>query len=116
MRRFVILEHDAGAIHWDFLLDTADDAPLMTWRLAANPLVGPSPIAATRLPDHRRRYLDYEGPLSGDRGSVRRVEQGAAVLLLISEALVRLRLRGERLAGIARIDADGWRFEAEPAG
>lgn len=26
--------------------------------------------------EHRRLYLDYEGPISGDRGSVRRVDAG----------------------------------------
>ena len=31
------------------------------------------PVAAVRLPDHRRRYLTYQGPLSDDRGEVRRV-------------------------------------------
>jgi len=31
-----------------------------------------------QLPDHRRDYLDYEGPISGGRGVVRRVETGEA--------------------------------------
>jgi len=29
-----------------------------------------------RLPDHRQLYLDYQGPISGDRGSVRRLNRG----------------------------------------
>ena len=29
-----------------------------------------------RSPDHRRMYLDYEGEVSGQRGSVRRVDSG----------------------------------------
>ena len=29
-----------------------------------------------RLADHRLDYLEYEGPVSGDRGSVRRVDGG----------------------------------------
>ena len=28
------------------------------------------------LPDHRLAYLDYEGPISGDRGSVTRWDRG----------------------------------------
>jgi hypothetical protein len=29
-----------------------------------------------RLADHRLAYLDYEGPVSGDRGIVRRLDTG----------------------------------------
>ncbi|WP_146439947.1 hypothetical protein [Crateriforma conspicua] len=36
----------------------------------------PLTITATRLPDHRTKYLEYEGPISGNRGSVRRVDSG----------------------------------------
>jgi hypothetical protein len=35
-----------------------------------------STVEAERLPDHRLAYLDYEGPVSGDRGSVRRLDVG----------------------------------------
>ena len=31
---------------------------------------------ATRLPDHRLAYLEYEGPVSGNRGVVRRIDSG----------------------------------------
>jgi hypothetical protein len=37
------------------------------------------PAAGTtieRIADHRRSYLDYEGPVSGNRGQVIRVESG----------------------------------------
>ena len=33
-------------------------------------------IKATRLPDHRRIYLDFEGAISDDRGTVSRVGEG----------------------------------------
>jgi hypothetical protein len=33
-------------------------------------------VDAERLADHRLTYLDYEGPVSGDRGSVRRLDAG----------------------------------------
>lgn len=35
----------------------------------------------TPLPPHRPRYLWYEGPISGDRGQVRRVDAGYALVL-----------------------------------
>ena len=33
-------------------------------------------VAVERLGDHRLVYLDYEGPVSGDRGRVRRLDAG----------------------------------------
>ena len=30
----------------------------------------------TYLADHRREYLEYEGPVSGGRGNVTRIHQG----------------------------------------
>jgi hypothetical protein len=33
-------------------------------------------IEMQRIADHRSLYLDYEGPISGDRGVVRRLDRG----------------------------------------
>ena len=38
-----------------------------------NPLESPGAWTGTRLPDHRAHYLDYEGPVLGNRGEVRRL-------------------------------------------
>ena len=65
-RRFTILEHDHPHLHWDLLLDAGD--ALRTWRLLSPPACLQW-IAAEQLPDHRRLYLDYEGPVSGNRGT-----------------------------------------------
>jgi hypothetical protein len=70
--RFVILEHDWNGIHYDVMLQEAGF--LRTWRLAALPSTEPQP--AIPLGDHRLIYLDYEGPVSGGRGIVRRVASG----------------------------------------
>ncbi|RPI89883.1 MAG: hypothetical protein EHM42_02275 [Planctomycetaceae bacterium] len=73
MPRFVVLSHDWPTRHWDLMLE--NDAVLRTWRLDRAPdLAGP--IAIQRLPDHRRAYLDFEGPVSGNRGNVTRVLSG----------------------------------------
>jgi len=42
-------------------------------------------VTATALPDHRKEYLEYEGPVSGNRGSVKRVDQGKFELIEESE-------------------------------
>ena len=72
-RRFVVLEHDYPFLHWDFLIEREDF--LEAWRLLNPPRAG-APVSAESLPDHRRIYLNYEGPVSGRRGSVRRIHAG----------------------------------------
>jgi hypothetical protein len=47
---------------------------LLTFRCDRWPLCDCDVI--TRQPDHRRMYLDYQGPISGDRGEVARIASG----------------------------------------
>lgn len=70
---FAILEHDYPFLHWDLLLQQGD--VLKTWRLL-QPVTPGTWIAAEQLSDHRLHYLTYEGPVSGNRGSVFRVTSG----------------------------------------
>jgi hypothetical protein len=100
MPRFVILEHDHPELHWDFMLEAG--GVLRTWRLAAPPVPGPG-CAASRLADHRLVYLDYEGPVSGGRGSVRRWEHGSYAWFQDTPEGVAVRLEGERLRGVVRL-------------
>src|SRR5918995_6074940 len=72
--RFVVLEHDWPAVHWDLLLECGP--VLRAWRLLAEPGPGRAVPAEPNF-DHRPVYLDYEGPLSGDRGRVWRGGGGA---------------------------------------
>jgi hypothetical protein len=73
MPRFVLLEHDHPRPHWDLMLEAG--SVLWTWRLPQVPSP-PCTLPVERLPDHRLLYLDYEGPVSGARGTVRRVLSG----------------------------------------
>ncbi len=116
MPRFVVLEHDHPEVHWDFLLEWGDT--LRTWRLAAPPLAQEQPIVATLLPAHRRMYLDYEGPVSGGRGTVVRWDSGDYECQREAGELV-LVLRGRRLQGRAVLQAGpagGWLFSFTPSG
>ena len=73
--RYVILHHTGiQEPHYDLMLETAPGSALTTFRLAVWPLK--KPTGAWPLGDHRREYLEFEGPLSGDRGRVRRVASG----------------------------------------
>ena len=105
MLRFVVLTHDHPSLHWDFMLES--DNRLRTWRLDELPDAG-SLIAAEPLADHRLHYLDYEGPVGGNRGEVRRWDRGEYVLLEETPARIEVRLTGEKLVGTAvlRRDAD----------
>jgi hypothetical protein len=71
--RFVVLEHDHPVLHWDLMLE--HDGQLRTWRLLREP-VGDDHVPAEPLPAHRLAYLDHEGPVSGDRGTVTRWDAG----------------------------------------
>lgn len=80
-RRFVVQHHVIGPdSHYDLMIEEGDT--LATWRLpVALSQIGDQPTAAERIGPHRRAYLDYEGPVSGDRGSVRIHERGVCLLL-----------------------------------
>ncbi|MEX0704688.1 MAG: DNA polymerase ligase N-terminal domain-containing protein [Planctomycetales bacterium] len=114
MPRFVVLAHDHPFLHWDLLLERGE--ALRAWRLLAEPLSAGS-IAAQPLPDHRPMYLDYEGPLSGDRGSVARWDAGTFETRGESECRLELDFAGARLRGTFRLEcgtAEEWRFHSPP--
>jgi hypothetical protein len=116
MRRFVILEHTWNGVHWDLMFEC--DGALRTWALERWPERDIA-IEARRLPDHRIAYLDFEGPVSGDRGSVRRVEAGWYVVRSEGAEGLVVELRGSQLEAIARLepidltDQNAWRFRLE---
>ncbi len=73
---------------------------LRTWRLKQPPDAAGS-IAAEGLPDHRLAYLDYEGPVSGGRGTVERWDAGTYETLESAANRLVLHFAGKRLVGIA---------------
>lgn len=82
--RFVILLHQSPGPgrqdHWDLMLE--DKGRLVTFEIpvgALSPTPGPSGesrFSGLRLADHRQAYLDYQGPVSRDRGNVQQVTAG----------------------------------------
>jgi DNA polymerase Ligase (LigD) len=110
MPRYVILEHDHPHRHWDLMLESGD--VLRTWRLAGPPRPGAA-VAAEASFDHRLVYLEYEGPISGGRGSVVRWDAGTFTVAGETADRLLLRLEGERLRGtavLARAGTGGWAF------
>jgi hypothetical protein len=110
MPRYVILEHDWPDTHWDFMLEVGTVLP--TWKLADVPKPGVV-ISAEKSFDHRLMYLDYEGPISGSRGSVSRWDAGSYEPLVDEQDRRVLKLDGQRLHGIVELKNDpaaGWSF------
>ncbi len=110
--RFALLWHampDSAdrASHCDLLLEQG--AVCLTWALQLseaeiialgkkdNRKVRP-PIHARRLKDHRLLYLDYEGPIRGNRGSVACLVRGNCHWIEATDTKVRVRLSGSSLS------------------
>jgi hypothetical protein len=73
--RYVVLRHEGiPDPHYDLMWEWRRGSPLMAIRCHEWPMQPDTPFE--RLPDHRPIYLDYEGPLSGNRGKVSRVASG----------------------------------------
>ncbi len=104
--RYVVLHHiGIPRPHFDLMFERAEGSVLNTFRLPAWPLTGA--VTVERLADHRRDYLTHEGPLSGDRGTVKRVAGGAFHFQSQSEDALILDLdRGIRL--ILNKTDDSW--------
>jgi hypothetical protein len=56
-------------------------------------------VVATPLADHRIEYLHEEGPLSGNRGEVRRVDAGTYETVVENSQLWRVALTGDLMHG-----------------
>ncbi len=120
--RYVILEHALPpgrerTTHWDLMLESGE--VLRTWALAAPPALEVA-VTAEGLVDHRREYLDYEGPISGNRGSVTRWDEGRYEIEADNRERLTIVVEGRRLRGRLALQrqADGhfWRvsFSAAP--
>ncbi len=109
MSRFAILIHDHPFVHWDLLVQRGE--VLRSWRLLESPdrwrsAAELTALSAESIADHRLMYLDYEGPVSRERGQVVRWDHGQAEWLTESERSVRLRLSGSRLVGELELDRE----------
>ncbi len=102
MPHFAILIHDHPFLHWDLLAEQS--GTLRSWRLLESPdrwllAAHPPTLPAELIPDHRLAYLDYEGPVSRERGTVVRWDGGEMEWLEQTEGCARLRLGGQHLCG-----------------
>lgn len=121
--RFVILLHempqrDGRGTHWDFMLE--EDESLAVWAIEAEPDRIEMEIPCLQLPPHRKHYLDYEGPVSKNRGNVTRFDAGTFSWIERSDSRVVVLVDGEKLVGEIEFtrhsdDAgDAWTFRVRP--
>ena len=75
---------------------------LKTWALPRVPEAGVEMECKT-IADHRLAYLDYEGPVSGERGVVTRWDRGTYTIERQSDVEWAVDLVGEKLVGTAFI-------------
>lgn len=143
MPRFVLLYHNCPPnyerpSHWDFMLEAG--ATLRTWALErlprdwrdvwsttaeaypdCPPVADGHVVAAISLGDHRLDYLEFEGPLGGDRGTVIRVAAGTYRGELEASTGWQVTLEGKDLRGTLSLrpsnsgDAQ-WTLTCSPAG
>lgn len=102
--RFVVLEHTQPAsqislerrqylagsdttqateldLHYDLMLQS--EGGLVTFAVASKPSISHPTVPAIHLPLHRGFYLEYEGAVSNNRGTVQRVMSGTFALIEI---------------------------------
>jgi hypothetical protein len=128
MPRFVLLYHICPPgyerpSHWDLMLEVGDT--LHTWALrklpcdwraaqrktvaidpACPPVADNFVVDAEQLGHHRLAYLEYEGPVSGNRGRVHRVDSGTFIGGPKSPKEWRLQLNGQDLRGDIALQSD----------
>jgi hypothetical protein len=99
MPRFVILEHSWNGVHFDVMLEDEASGTLRTWAVD-RPIEPGIERPARALADHRLAYLDYEGPVSRERGTVRRVDRGRFTPRIWETGQVSVELEGQRFLGL----------------
>ena len=113
--RYAILHHTGVPDpHYDLMFESAHGSPLATWRSPAWPPETGAQL--TRLDDHRPAYLDYEGPVSNDRGHVTRTAAGTFSFRARTDTTWELTLdSGARLSLHKPAGATTWLAGYQPA-
>jgi hypothetical protein len=109
--RYAILHHTGvPAPHYDLVFELTPGGRLATWRSPDWPVQ--SGTLVERLADHRLAYLDYEGPVSDNRGHVARVLGGTLRLQALTDDLVILTTDADRRFTFRRQgETSLWRLE-----
>jgi hypothetical protein len=117
MPRFVLLCHECPPgygkpSHWDLMLEAGDT--LRTWNLFDIPTAWKDPDSLDKTAsysgtclsevDHRIDFLEFEGPLTNNRGYVTRIDRGEYIEHESTPEVLGFDLFGERLHGVVRLE------------
>lgn len=101
LRRFVVQEHQATNLHWDFRLEMDD--VLKSWAVPKEPPTRPGlRRLAVQVEDHQLDYIDYEGIIPEGEygaGAVNIWDRGTYALESRKPDKIVFELHGERMKG-----------------
>ena len=112
MNRWVLLKHrvffrDSVETHYDFLVE--DNADCLTWKLFNIPLINKGLVEIVKQPNHRLIWLSrLEYELSGNRGLVKRIDNGTFINSISEENCkdLKITLNGKILNGLFEISGN----------
>jgi hypothetical protein len=114
MRRFVVQAHTRNnRTHYDLMLESGET--LKTWQMDSPP--DQIPQTTIKIQDHRLIYLEYEGEISNNRGSVKIWDKGNYATIKEKESGWVISLRGKLLDGgyqISFIEGNKWKWNKLP--
>src|SRR5437899_9259575 len=103
--RFMVQEHDATRLHWDFRLEL--DGVLKSWAVPKGPPTEPGiKRLAVQVPDHPLSYFDFEGTIPEGEygaGTVKVWDKGTYILELREPRKYHVLLKGRKLKGDYRL-------------
>lgn len=121
MPRYVILYHEmppdqSRASHYDLMLESGK--LLRTWAVADAPNSA-GQLSAELLNDHRQEFLDFEGEITGGRGTVKRWDEGEYQTKQESANSMAFTMNGSMLKGELKLRRDEgnssrWQMHFEP--
>ncbi len=101
MNRFVVQEHQATHLHWDFRLEK--DGVLKSWAVPKGPPVEKGvKRLAVQVEDHETSYIDFQGTISEGQygaGKVKIWDKGTYQTESESDKRILFELKGKRLKG-----------------
>src|SRR2546428_6624201 len=103
--RFLVQEHHARRLHWDFRLEL--DGVLKSWAVPKGPPTEPGiKRLAVQVPDHPLSYFDFEGTIPEGEygaGTVKVWDKGTYILELREPRKYHVPLKGKKLKGNYRL-------------